>query len=37
MQLTIALERYDRHFPFFDNTVLHPRMFNFECCRSAKA
>src|SRR6185436_10533973 len=24
MQLTIALERYDRHFPFFDGTVKPP-------------
>ena len=25
MQLTIALERYDRHFPFFDGTVKPPK------------
>lgn len=25
MQLTIALERYDRHFPFFDGTVQPPK------------
>ena len=25
MQLTIALERYDRHFPFFDGTVSPPK------------
>jgi 4,5-dihydroxyphthalate decarboxylase len=25
MQLTIALERYDRHFPFFDGTVAPPK------------
>ena len=24
MQLKIAIERYDRHFPFFDNTVMPP-------------
>ena len=24
MRLTIALQRYDRHFPFFDNTVVPP-------------
>ena len=24
-QLTIALERYDRHFPFFDGTVKPPK------------
>jgi 4,5-dihydroxyphthalate decarboxylase len=30
MQLTIALERYDRHFPFFDNTVLPPENVQFR-------
>jgi 4,5-dihydroxyphthalate decarboxylase len=30
MQLTIALERYDRHFPFYDNTVLPPENVQFR-------
>jgi hypothetical protein len=30
MDLTIALERYDRHFPFFDGTVKPPQGINLE-------
>jgi 4,5-dihydroxyphthalate decarboxylase len=30
MRLTIALERYDRHFPFFDNTVAPPAGVEFN-------
>jgi 4,5-dihydroxyphthalate decarboxylase len=29
-RLTIALERYDRHFPFFDQTVTPPEGFEFN-------
>lgn len=30
MKLTIALERYDRHFPFFDGTAKPPAGVDFE-------
>jgi len=30
MKLTIALERYDRHFPFFDGTVTPPENVDFN-------
>jgi 4,5-dihydroxyphthalate decarboxylase len=30
LKLKIALERYDRHFPFFDNTVTSPAGVEFE-------
>ena len=30
MDLTIALERYDRHFPFFDGTVKPPKGINLK-------
>ena len=30
MNLTIALERYDRHFPFFDGTVKPPKGINLK-------
>ena len=35
MQLTIALERYDRHFPFFDGTVKPPKGIELKPSRSA--
>ena len=30
LKLTIALERYDRHFPFFDRTVTPPENVEFD-------
>src|SRR3954453_8747732 len=30
MRLKIAIERYDRHFPFFDNTVVPPENLQFQ-------
>jgi 4,5-dihydroxyphthalate decarboxylase len=30
MRLTIAIERYDRHFPFLDNTVVPPDNVEFQ-------
>jgi hypothetical protein len=30
MDLTIALERYDRHFPFFDGTAKPPEGVNLK-------
>ena len=30
MRLKIAIERYDRHFPFFDNTVMPPANVEFQ-------
>jgi hypothetical protein len=30
MRLKIAIERYDHHFPFFDNTVVPPTDVKFQ-------
>lgn len=30
LKLTMAIERYDRHFPFFDNTIVPPKNIEFN-------
>jgi hypothetical protein len=37
MRLTLAVERYDRHFPFFDQTVVPPRNVQFNVLQVGKA
>src|SRR5680860_1731916 len=37
LNLTLALERYDRHFPFFDNTLQLPEGLNLKVYQTGQS